>query len=333
VWNGEHCIAVVPEWCACEGADCGAMYATIADCVAARRECYDVDCAAQPVADPGCIDCTAEVFLGAFWDGRECFELHGCECRGEACAGAFESLEECRAVQAGCDGALCRATGGQWFRAWGGVACGFHCGVPNPDACFVPFDSCNCGPGREFERGTGCVDAACDPARLCWGSGGTWHPASDCFCGFHCGRPGDCEACLDSCDCGLYRNFDPSAGCLPDRTCAGTDTAAVCTSTGGTWHDCGPSDPGCTCGNYTCGSPFSFLPCLAPGCDCGTSRNFDDARGCVFVETCTFRQPGESCIGHGDSSSCRPGLACCPSFCGPPCCPDHPSCGEDGCPI
>jgi hypothetical protein len=53
----------------------------------------------------------------------------------------------------------------------------------------------------------------------------------------------------------------------------------------------------------------------------------------VFVETCTFRQPGESCIGHGDSSSCRPGLACCPSFCGPPCCPDHPSCGEDGCPI
>ena len=49
--------------------------------------------------------------------------------------------------------ALCLATGG----VWDPISCGhYNCGqFPDCDA-IIP--GCNCGPGRNFENGVGCVD-------------------------------------------------------------------------------------------------------------------------------------------------------------------------------
>ena len=69
------------------------------------------------MANDTCLDCTASVFLGAFWNGRDCFELFGCGCAGDGCSGRFASVYECEAVQARCNGARCVDSGGEWFPA------------------------------------------------------------------------------------------------------------------------------------------------------------------------------------------------------------------------
>ncbi|MDI7269872.1 MAG: hypothetical protein QME96_17920, partial [Myxococcota bacterium] len=338
VWNGRRCVGVdAGLGCECVGADCDETYSSVEECVAARRRCYDVSCAPQVVSDTTCEECDAYEFQGAFWNGRECFEVWGCGCVGEGCGGAFDSEQECRAVHAGCDGALCRAGGGMWFPA-SACFCNPRCGPLS--TCRGCMDSCVCPPGWTFGPGAGCApDPSCTPADLCRATRGAWHPASECICGFRCGRPGDCDACLDSCDCGPHRNFDPAAGCLPDPACDATDQAGACAATGGTWRVCGPGEP-CSCGHYSCGIPNTLDPCVVPGCDCGPHANFDEARGCVLDDRCALRGVGDECTVGGFDSTCRPGLACCPWFtgeppihhaCVDPCCPDLPACRSDGC--
>ncbi|MBI5499623.1 MAG: hypothetical protein HY907_05240 [Deltaproteobacteria bacterium] len=338
-WNGTHCVPL-GSGCSCAGADCDAVYDDVAACVAARLSCYGEVCGPQEAAGRVCDGGGCAIVFGPFWDGRECFTTAGCECAGADCDAAWASLDECVAAHAGCDGALCLADGGQWFPASAGF-CGFSCGVPNPTICFTPYDSCDCGPGATFLPGSGCLVGAetCDPAMLCGASGGTWHPMTDCFCGFTCGSPGACGACLDSCDCGPHANFQEGRGCVPDPACPDTDRPAICSSTGGTWHDCSAGDPGCSCGDYACGVPNRVEPCIAPGCDCGPLRNFDASRGCVYDHSCVLREPGQDCSGGAEFSTCREGLVCCSSCgayacqtCRAPCCPDDPGCMTDGCP-
>jgi len=93
----------VGSGCECFGADCGSLFPSIENCVAARRACYpEIGCGPQPVASSvGFVD---ESYLGAAWNGRECFELFGCACEGDGCATLFVSVEECAAFQAGCSG-------------------------------------------------------------------------------------------------------------------------------------------------------------------------------------------------------------------------------------
>jgi hypothetical protein len=176
------------------------------------------------------------------------------------------------------------------------------------------------------------------------GTHGAWHPASECYCGFSCGSPGACGACLDSCDCGPYRNFEGARGCRFDEVCL-TDAdppypppAELCAETGGTWDDCAD---GCSCGDYHCGVPNLLDPCVMPGCDCGPYANFDILEGCVWDDACVLREVGENCTGYGlEASTCRPGLACCASCgvmpgcmaCANPCCGSgDPLCDTTGC--
>ena len=337
-WDGVHCVPL-GSGCSCAGADCDAVYDDVAACVAARRSCYGEVCGAQVAAGRVCGGGGCALVFGPFWDGRGCFTTTGCECVGAGCAAAWDSLDECVAVHAGCDAALCVADGGRWFPASAGF-CGFRCGLAEPFACFTPIDSCACPAGGTFASGVGCVAPVvpCDPAFLCGASGGAWHPASECFCGFSCGMPGACGACLDSCDCGPHANFDEAVGCVPDTACTGTDREAICTSSGGTWHDCSAGAPGCSCGDYSCGVPNRVEPCIMPGCDCGDLRNFDEVLGCTWDDSCVLRAPGEDCSGGEDFSTCREGLVCC-STCGaspcrtcePPCCAGDPGC-SGGCP-
>lgn len=335
-WDGEHCVGL-GSGCSCAGSDCESIYETIEECVEARRMCYSAACDPQPVADDMCLDCTDTYHLGAYWNGRECFELRGCGCTGDGCTEGFYSTTECEAVHANCDAALCKETGGQWFPAAAGF-CGFFCGVPSDDDC--EEDSCNCGPGRTFAAGVGCQDdPSCTIEHLCLATRGRWHPASECFCGFTCGLPNPCAACLDSCDCGPHRNFDPAFGCIPDIMCESATAEGICISTGGTWHT--NSEFPLSCGDYLCGLPNTTDPCVMPGCDCGFLSNFDSLQGCIYDESCLLRNVRHECWGSAGNSSCRPGLACC-DYCGvppgcpachDPCCPDSPVCMENGCMI
>ena len=254
VWDGTHCRSL-GSGCSCVGEDCDEVYDTWTECVTARSSCYGATCEPQEAAGRMCDGGGCAIVLGSFWDGRACFDAIGCECAGADCAAGFASPEECVAVHAGCDGSLCGDTGGQWFPAAAGF-CGFSCGVANPITCESPFDSCRCEAGRTFLPGSGCVEevAGCDAALLCQATEGEWNPG--CACPFVCGEElPECYACGDQCNCGPYRRFDADLGCVPEPTCAGTDCAAVCTSTGGTWHDCSPGDPWCSCGDYCCGRP------------------------------------------------------------------------------
>ncbi len=333
LWNGTNCVGL-GSGCSCTGADCGDLYDTLEACVDARRDCYDPSCEPAPVSDDLCWDCTDEMFLGAFWNGRECFELRGCACHGDGCDRAYASVPECNLVHSRCDATLCRATGGDWYPGHPCGPCGHYiCGEESGDDCCAA--GCDCGPNRSFVAGEGCrADGTCTPAQACRATDGIWHPAADCICGFTCGRRNDCEACLDSCDCGGHRNFDPARGCVVDDSCARVEHEEVCTSTGGRWHD---GDEGC--GDFHCGVPNLLDPCVMPGCDCGTTHNFDPSVGCIFDEGCVLRTLDQECHGGGRSSTCRPGLVCC-STCGVfpgcmtceiPCCDDSPACEADGC--
>lgn len=331
VWNGSHCMHL-GSGCECIGSDCDALYDTIAECVEDRRVCYDQGCEAQPVAEDMCVDCDSDgfTFLGFFWSGRKCFAQIGCMCYGDGCESFFSSMEECQALQSVCDAALCRNTGGMWFPSQAGF-CHFYCGVPTDDDCIA--DSCDCGPGRTFVSSAGCRDEpACTPDYACRATRGVWHPQSECYCGFTCGVPNDCRACLDSCDCGPHRNFDPAAGCVVDAICEQAPAEIICRATGGNWQ------PVLSCGDYICGVPNMLEPCVMPGCDCGFSANFDPVLGCRYDESCYFRETVQECTGWAGDSSCRPGLVCCdhcavPScmWCENPCCETDAACMEDGC--
>ncbi len=295
-------------------------------------------CAPAMVADNLCIDCFNPEFLGAFFDSMACHELWGCECDDQGsgdCDLAFANLADCEAAQSSCDGARCVDTGGEWFPSEPCGPCGhFTCGMPSLLNCCEA--GCNCGPGRNFAPGQGCVDsAACQPMEACLATAGTWHPASDCICGFTCGRPDDCQACVDSCDCGSYRNFHPVAGCaLNAAECGAADDQGLCEASAGTWYETGNG-----CGHYDCGQPNLMEPCVAPGCDCGPFANFDSTVGCVWDNSCILREAGQPCMGTGTASNCQLGLVCCNDCgappgcptCQPPCCEDSPICGSNGC--
>jgi hypothetical protein len=343
VFDGAHCVPL-GSGCECLGADCDALYDTVTECAAARLGCYGGGCAPQEVWDDRCEWCDPDegAVLGVFWDGRGCFELLGCSsCVGPDCAGAFVSVEECEAVHAGCDAVLCRTTGGR-PHASGVDPCVFTCGLPDPppgicDATAIP---CDCGPGRSFATGAGCLDdPACDETVLCTLSGGTWHPESDGAASYLCGtlRPCDAFLCDPACDCGTTRNFAEGLGCVPDLACPGADPASICRATGGRIPECREGGP-CPC-EFDCGVAQSV--CVAPGCDCGSYRRFDEALGCVYDAGCVLRGVGDPCAGGPSSRNCRAGLVCCSGcgmplecpHCSIPCCPDNPTCMEDACTV
>ena len=208
-----------------------------------------VNCTPAFVSDNLCIDCFNPELLGAFFDGLGCYELWGCECDDGGsgdCDLAYASVAACESAQAQCDGVTCMATGGEWFPSAPCGPCGhYQCGMPSVLGCCDA--GCNCGSWRNFVPGLGCAaSTACQPIEACLATAGTWHPEADCICGYTCGQPNDCQACVDSCDCGPFRNFDPVAGCVLDAAgCGPADEQGLCEASEGTWHD---TDGGC--GHY-----------------------------------------------------------------------------------
>ncbi len=335
VFDGQHCVGL-GSGCGCQGDDCQQVYDSVHACVADRMGCYEVNCQPTAVADDSCLDCDQSVYLGAFYNGRDCFELHGCACAGEGCERQFVSVAECDAVHAGCPANRCLATGGIYFPANAGF-CGFQCGYPAPEICGQPIASCACPAGMTATPDGNCLaDPACEEEDLCFATHGSWHPAAECYCGFFCGQPQPCDGCVDSCDCGPHRNFVLGQGCQLDPSCPAASQQAICEATSGNWLDCNPPGSPCTshpfCG-VSNGGPFP-----TGGCNCGILGNFDEARGCVWDGSCVLGPAGQTCLGGSNSPQCRPGLACC-NMCGTapgcpvcvnPCCVTNSTCYE-GC--
>jgi hypothetical protein len=174
---------------------------------------------------------------------------------------------------------LCERTGG----IWDPNSCGhYRCGeFPFCDA-IIP--GCDCGKGRSFQEGTGCVEdpacGACGPERRC-------PPGSVCDpCPAHptcrscgCGPP-VCEplSCSFDEDCPAGSRCEGSSVCPPDVVCVWEGRPGVCVPTDGC------CDPGARPGvrdNPIC---FEGASCCADGrwaCNRGDGSSSCDVPGVV----------------------------------------------------
>lgn len=195
----------------------------------------------------------------------------------------------------------------------------------NGDRCvYIECGACegtDCGAGAITEGECFRSHASCVPS-LCRASGGEWlFWAQECGhreCGYPV--PELCEAGFPICDCGLSGVFDAARGCV-DGMCGEIDPLPrdlLCTSTGGRWD--------AICCDTVCGQRCE-LPCAAPACDCGPSRIFDLARGCVETSRCFERTRGETC---GPGARCEAGTICC-ERCGGAGCFGDPVCAAPTC--
>ncbi|MBX3247737.1 MAG: hypothetical protein KF901_11210 [Myxococcales bacterium] len=157
------------------------------------------------------------------WDGEACVVIGCGECVGADCATSWPSLEECERAHAGCEPPLCRGTGGEW-RFWAEDCGHWWCGFPPPFDCLVGGPVCDCGRGRRFEEGRGCVsiERECPTSEpvtreeLCRGTGGAWEGIC---CDTECGRPCPFLCAQPACDCGPWRVFDEVRGCVEATRC------------------------------------------------------------------------------------------------------------------
>lgn len=199
----------------------------------------------------------------------------------------------------------------------------------NGDDCFwIECGTCvgaDCAGGASSEAQCLTAHASCESA-LCRATEGEWRWwAEDCG-HFVCGYAplAVCEVGAPSCDCGAFRSFDPERGCVDDTTCPIPEPIPrqeLCTSTGGSWEN--------ICCDSVCGMACPEA-CVAPACNCGPGRIFEDARGCIDAARCHEPERGESCEGE---ARCTEGTICC-EHCGgagcfgPPTC-ETPVCDDD----
>jgi hypothetical protein len=206
----------------------------------------------------------------------------------------------------------------------------------NGDRCFA----IGCGEctGADCERGWGseasCIEAHAEcEASLCRATGGRWLWWAE-ECGHYaCGGPppATCEAGFAVCDCGPEGAFNERSGCVP-ITCPlppPRTREMLCTETGGSWES--------ICCDTVCGE-FCAAACLAPACNCGPARVFDEERGCLETEACHDRAAGQTCT--LEATRCAAGTICCRHLGGPgklrsptcevPMCDDDPDVDECG---
>lgn len=178
-------------------------------------------CDAQLASSAVCPEVLCDGPSTWYWNGDSCFAIECGACEGADCGSGSGSEDGCMAAHASCEPALCTTSGGDWL--WWAEECGhFSCGFPPPVDCILGMPVCDCGAGRSFEAGVGCVAADCpevDPLPrnvACTSSGGTWAPiCCDTVCGIPCAA-----ACLaDACDCGPGRVFDSLRGCIDATRC------------------------------------------------------------------------------------------------------------------
>jgi hypothetical protein len=178
---------------------------------------------------------------------------------------------------------LCEDTGG----VWDPESCGHYtCGEPPDCAAIIP--GCNCGTGKVFDGGQGCIawdgcEELVDKPTLCVETGGEW---LELTCGdWFCGEAPTCKAIIPGCNCGEGRVYDNSQGCIPSDECNKPDgKEGLCLDTGGEWK---PN----SCGDWVCGQAPICLA-LMPGCNCGEGKNFDPVKGCIEDPKCGDPNPG-----------------------------------------
>ncbi len=195
---------------------------------------------------------------------------------------------------------LCEATDGSWDEG----SCGhWKCGVE--PACEAIIPGCNCGEGKVFDGGQGCIPSAdCPgapggdgPSVLCLETGGEW--LMDTCGDWFCGEEPMCEAIIPGCNCGKGMVFDKVEGCIMSKEC-GTppvdDKEKVCVNSGGKWL------PG-TCGDWKCGVE-PLCKAIIPGCNCGPKMNFHPVKGCFEDPNCNAvevppQDSAELCVDTG----------------------------------
>jgi len=193
-WNGDRCVPIACG--ACEGADCTTDFTTQSECEAAHASCEATACRASG---------GDWLFWAEECDHYRCGRptpavcIRGipvCDCGPQR---IFDAARGCVAdVSCTMEPPIpnreiqCTGSGGTWENICCDTVCGVFCG----DDCAAP--ACNCGPGRVFEEGRGCIESS-----RCF----------DAAPGAHCEPRGRCGGGTICCqDCG-------GAGCSGDATC------------------------------------------------------------------------------------------------------------------
>lgn len=189
-------------------------------------------CDAMDARQIVCPEVTCDGGPGYFWNGDSCYPVDCGACEGIDCALAA-TLDECISAHAGCESAVCLATGGQWM--WWSDECEHYvCGRPPPVDCVVGVPVCDCGAYRSFdlERGGCYADTTCPTAEpitreeLCTTTGGTWENiCCDTECGVFC----DADCAAPACNCGPGRVFEEARGCIDSVRCHERRAMETCT--------------------------------------------------------------------------------------------------------
>lgn len=249
VWNGESCTAA--ESCSCQGQDCGATYATAADCADAHRHCDPEICRATAGR---WLSVPPHQMCGHYVCGHappeDCLTpVAGCDCGpGQTFVHGAGCVRDPQCTRDD----LCLATGGAL------AACDLDCGRLTGDLC--EGGGCDCGPAALFDDVRGCVFECPDiPRELCEQTGGRWEGN----CGaFRCGEPSDNDCDGVECNCGRWSNFVPGRGCTRDDACLLRREGESC-SRNGAIQDCGPSLVCC----HTPSGGQCAVPCCGADCD------------------------------------------------------------------
>jgi hypothetical protein len=193
-WNGDGCFPI--ECGACSGPDCErAGVFDEAACVAAHAECEGALCRGSGGTWRWWSEECEHWECGSQLPSSCLIGRAVCDCgpgrRFDLLTGCVDA-PDCPPVEALSDEALCLGTSGSWE----GICCHTECGAFCPDACVAL--ACNCGPGRVFEGGRGCVEVARCFERI---HGETCDPRARCETGTLC-----CQRC-------------GGAGCVGPATC------------------------------------------------------------------------------------------------------------------
>jgi hypothetical protein len=250
-WDGSRCV-LHPNACGCEGADCGRLYESEAECQAAHASCPSSLCEAT-FGD--WVDVGGSCPIRCGYEDDDTLSL--CVGDPQCNCGAGRTFVDgvgCTA-DASCGlGDLCRATGGHPLTGDREDACSRHavCGAI-PGGCLetsmeASATACNCGPAMAFDPENGCVpDERCGTPwetedAVCHFSGHVvGEPCMPSYCGFE--SPFFCEH--PTCSCGEYEIFDPYRGCVWSPECRVRLRGTLC-------GEGGSCDDGLACCNGVC---------------------------------------------------------------------------------
>ena len=167
-WDGRACrpVGFGCGFTECVGEDCGSLYSSIEECLAARASCGAGACETMDARFPprsSTIDCGgSESATWWVWNGWACEMHEDCapptHCRGVDCGAAYSSRTACEAAHGACLAACdptdaevtCEARGTTPHYAWNGHACALiascdgagTCAGTDCDQVFNSLDEC-----------------------------------------------------------------------------------------------------------------------------------------------------------------------------------------------